>query len=499
MSEAARPGRVAGLILVLVWLSCAWFGSWEWNANNATRLFAAITIAEDGSARIDRFAPLTIDKAQFGDHFYSDKAPGTTLMALPAVWAAEATSGMRSADLSFSPYDPAADRFLRLRLKLATMTGAALLTAAAAVLLFDLGTALGGSAAAGVFASLGFALGSPMWGWSTTLFGHAPVAALFVVAIWAVWRGTEGTESRVGLAAVAGAALGWAVVIEYPAAIGGAVIGGWALVRLWRFPPPVRARAIGAAVAPALLAGAVLLGYNWLAHGAPFRLGYQGVVGWDGMRQGLFGLTYPRPDVLWEVTLGTRRGLVWVAPVMLTALVGIARLIRAPATRDVGVMALAGAVAAIAYNAAYVYWDGGNSTGARHAVPALAFLAVGLAPAWQAFRATEWRVLTVALLTLSIAVNLVIAAAEVTSGGTGAFPLWSDVIVGRFAGGYLRTLPNEWWGWSAWSGLGLYLLIAGGLLVTLLRTLQSIDAGGNGQVGARARHGAGHVEQPVEG
>jgi hypothetical protein len=475
VSAGTGRGRTAGLILVLVWLSCAWFGSWEWNANNATRLFAAITIAEEGSARIDRFAPLTIDKAQFGDHFYSDKAPGTTLMAVPAVWLAEAVSGVRSPTVSFSPYDPQADRFLRLRLRLATTMGAAMLTAIAAALLFDLGAALGGSATAGVFASLGFALGTTMWGWSTTLFGHAPVAALFVVAIWAVWRGTAGARPGRSLAMLAGAALGWAVVIEYTAVIGGAIIGAWALHRLWRYSAGERGRAVLAAVLPGLAAGMVLLAYNWLGLGAPFRLGYQGVVGWEGMQQGLFGLTYPRADVLWEVTLGTRRGLVWVAPVMLLALFGVVRLLRARATRDIGVLALVGATAMVAYNAAYVYWDGGNSTGPRHAVPALAFLAIGLGPAWAAFRATEWRVLSVGVLALSIVINLMVAAAEITSGQPGAFPLWSDVIAGRFAEGYLRTIPNEWWGWSAWGGLWLYLLIAGGLLSALLRSLKLRD------------------------
>lgn len=472
MTRASGSGRVAGLILVLVWLSCAWFGSWEWNANNATRLFAAISLAEDGSGRIDRFAPFTIDKAQFGDHFYSDKAPGTTLMAVPAVWAAGALTGVRSAAISFSPYDPVADRFLRLRLRLAAASGAAVLTAIAAALLFDVGAALGRSAGAGVFASLGFALGTPMWGWSTTLFGHAPVAALFAIALWAVWRGTQGAQPRTRLAVLAGAALGWAVVIEYTAVLGGAVIGGWALYRLWRYSPPARTRMIVAAVLPALAAGAVLLTYNWLVLGAPFRLGYQGVVGWEGMQQGLFGLTYPRLAVLWEVTLGTRRGLVWVAPATLLALVGIVGLLRDRTTRDLGMLALVGAAAMIAYNAAYVYWDGGNSTGPRHAVPALAFLAIGFGPAWSMIRATGWRVLALALLGISIAINLVIASAEITSGGTGAFPLWSDVIAGRFLTGQLRTIPNEWWSWSAWEGLGLYLLIAGGLLVALLRSLK---------------------------
>lgn len=61
------------LLGALVWLSCIWFGSWEWNANQATRVYAALSIVEQGDATIDEYAPLTIDKARFGAHFYSDK------------------------------------------------------------------------------------------------------------------------------------------------------------------------------------------------------------------------------------------------------------------------------------------------------------------------------------------------------------------------------------------------------------------------------------------
>ena len=107
----ARWQGLGGLrfgLFLLVWFSAAWFGSWELNPNNATRLFAAIRMVEDSTATIDPFAPLTIDKAQFGAHAYLDKAPGMTLMAMPAVAMTNAVMGdradrhmPRAADLGF--------------------------------------------------------------------------------------------------------------------------------------------------------------------------------------------------------------------------------------------------------------------------------------------------------------------------------------------------------------------------------------------------------------
>jgi uncharacterized protein (TIGR03382 family) len=252
------------------------------------------------------------------------------------------------------------------------------------------------------------------------------------------------------------------VVVEYPAALFGATIGLWAL---WRLRGRTRALpAVGVAVAAGLAALLPLVGYNLLAFGTPFRLGYEGVVGFDGMKKGLFGLTYPKLGVLYEITIGLRRGLIWVAPVVAPGLAGLVLLTRARATRDIGVLALALVAAVLLYNASYEYWDGGNSTGPRHAVPALPFLALGLAALWRR-RWLRWPLLGV--LALSIAINAAIASAEVASGGQGAFPLWSDVL-SRFRQGELRTLPSVAFGHSPWSGFAMWAATAAVLLALLV-------------------------------
>jgi hypothetical protein len=483
-AAARKSGRIAGLVFALVWLSCAWFGSWEWNPNNATRMFAALSLVEQGDATIDEYAALTLDKAQFGAHSYSDKAPGTTLMAMPAIAIADRVSGQVAHDISIEMWHPATERFLKMRLRLATATTAALLTALAALALFDFGRTLGGSNgvgsdAAGVFAALGYGLGTPVWGWSTTLFGHAPVAALLVIATWAIWRGTEDARPSAGHAALAGGALGWTIVVEYPAAIPGIAIGLWALWRLRRWPLAESRNAILAAVAAGVVALIPLIAYNLLAFGTLFRLGYQGVVGFDGMKEGLFGLTYPKPWVLWEIVAGGKRGMIWVAPIALAGAAGLVAVIRDRSTRDLGILAASIVVLMFLYNAAYVYWDGGNSTGPRHAVPALGFLALGLPAIWRVARDVWAKAALVALLGASIGINLAIASAEIASGGKGDFPLWEDVVLHRFVEGELRTFPSEWSNWSTWQGLGLWAVLAGLVLAAILLLLrQEIDSTG---------------------
>ncbi|GGA53945.1 glycosyltransferase family 39 protein [Sphingomonas psychrolutea] len=468
------PHGVALLLFALVWLSCVWFGSFELNPNNATRLFGALSLVERGEATIDRYQTLTIDKAQFtrksGVHYYMDKAPGVTLMAAPVVWATNWITGGNSYDQVIDITNPKLADFLRLRLGLAVAFGAALLTAFAAVLLLDLGTGITGSPAAGLFAALGYALGSIVWGWSTTLFGHAPVAALLLMATWAIWRGTSGDREigRWRYPLMAGAALGWAVAIEFPSALGGIAIGLWALWRSREAAWPMRRRLYLIAVGTALVAVLPLAAYNQFAFGTPFMTGYQGVVGFGGMNEGLFGLTYPKPAVLWEILFGTRRGMLWVAPVLVLGALGVSRMIRAPATRDLGVLALSVILIVLAVNASYAYWDGGASVGPRHSVPAIPFLALGLAPFWASLRGMGAKVAAAALLGASMLLNLVVAATDIFAPETMITPVWTRNFVGLFAHAKLNTVPNLYWGWQPWWGFALYLDIALPLLGLML-------------------------------
>lgn len=455
--------RTRLLLFALVWLSCVWFGSWALNPNNATRIYAGMALVERGDARIDQYQALTIDKAEFGGHFYMDKAPGMTLLSLPAMAIADHVGR----PLEYVPptlSDAVFEHYMTVRLRLAVALGSAVITALAALAMHDLGLRLTGSASGALVASLGFALGTPVWGWSTTLFGHAPVAGLFVIAVWALWRAGEGQTMR--FAAIGGAALGLAVLIEFEAALAGSVIAIWGALRLWR--------ADRRAVAAAAVAGLVTLlvpfwTYNMIAFGTLFRLGYQGVVGFAGMDEGLFGLTSPKPMVLLKILVGMRRGLLWVAPVLIPAFIGLWLLGRRH--HGLAIMLAAAALTVLLVNSAYVYWDGGHSTGPRHSVPAIGLIAIGLAPFWASLRFAWERAVTVALLLLSTVINLMIAAANITTPDTYRFPL-ADPILTAWKAGALRTLPSDFLGWSPIPGVEIYLTAAVALAFLLARQLR---------------------------
>ena len=187
------------------------------------------------------------------------------------------------------------------------------------------------------------------------------------------------------------------------------------------------------------------------------------------MNEGLFGLTSPKLAVLSEIIVGLRRGILWVAPVLILAPFGLWQLARGH--RGLAVTLASAATVVLLVNAAYVYWDGGHSTGPRHAVPAIGLLAVGLATFW-ANRIYWWeRAFAAAILGLSVAINLAIAAANITAPDEYRFPLWDPILKADWADGVLRTLPSDFLGWTPFAGVALYLMLAIPLAAMLLRAL----------------------------
>ncbi|WP_420607815.1 hypothetical protein [Novosphingopyxis sp.] len=456
-------GRTALLLFAFVWLSCGYFGSWAFNPNNTTRLFAAISLVEEGDATIDQFQHLSMDHARFGDHYYTDKAPGMTIMAMPAVWIADKLTGEQSIYFPPSQGDIGFNKYMILRTWLAAFMSSALLVALGTVALFWTGLSLTGNRGAALFGALAYAFATPTWGWATTIFGHASVGALLLIGLAGLRYIAVSPEldesprdrSVDGAAALAAFALGWALVVEHQAVFAVfamLVYGLWATRQL---SAALRLRLLAVGVVAGLIALAPLAIYNLVAFDTILRVGYEGVVGFEGMDQGVMGLTYPKPDVLWEILFGARRGILWLSPLLVLAPVGLVWMTRREEQRSAAWLCIAGAVIYFLLNAAYIYWDGGNSTGPRHAMPAMAFLGLALTGFWAIARHPAWKLLAAALFAVSAFIGLMIASANVTAYAGEADTLRVEIYA-RFMDGNIRAVPIQWFDWSWTAAIALY-------------------------------------------
>jgi hypothetical protein len=346
-----------------------------WNQNSRFDLVRAVV--EQGTLRIDAYHENTGDKARFGGHFYTDKAPGASFAAVPTVLLVRAL--MRAAGGATD--SPSALMWLSY---VAQLAAAALPAVVSALCLFWVSCRLGASEAAAALAALAYGLGTPSWAYAIVFYGHTLSACCLMIALAAaVELRTPGSERRDAvLGLVVGLAAGWAVVTEYPSALPALALALLTLCFARAAGWPRALRVGGALGAGALACAAVLMAYNRAAFGSPFQLGYAYYVDPRVMRSGFFDITAPRLDVMAELLWGWYRGLLPVAPVLIAAPLGFWQLLRSRETRGVGLAVGTSVVAAFLLAAGDVFWNGGWAYGPRHMAYILGFFALGVAPVW---------------------------------------------------------------------------------------------------------------------
>jgi hypothetical protein len=416
--------------------------------NPVSRFDLTRAMVELRTVSIDEYVENTGDRAFAGGHWYTDKAPIPSVLAVPAYavfYLGQRLRGERPTYTVFStPLTPAlrvtVNGAFQRGLYVCSLSTAGVGTAVLGVLLFRLllrrfkpRTAL--------VASGGTILATPLFPYATSFYGHA-VAAVFLVGAYFALFGDQG-PSRAGRVRIAGACLGLAVGCEYIVALPALVLGVVFLASRSRRDAVHGALNLAAG---ALFPIAFVAAYHSVCFGAPWRTGYSFLVRPEfvkGHASGFMGLHLPTLSGLFGILLGRARGLFFLAPVTAVALVFAIRA--AWQSRDAAFGApLAAFVTLLSANAGYYMWWGGAAAGPRHLVPVLGFLAFGLAAAWES-RATA---LTAVLLAVSLANVLVLTGVGLEA---------PDHVDALFSYAYRRLADGDVASLSGASNLGIRL------------------------------------------
>ena len=245
------PGAwiVAGLFALLALLVVPVFPHFV-SPNETTRWALAAAVVENGTLEVTGPArilgPRMEDVAEVDGRLYSNKAPGTALVALPGYLAARTFAGAPS---------PSS---LRPSLTAMRLAGATLPVLLLAVVFLRLSPEAGRSEAL-----FGLLFATPLFAYALLLFAHASVAACLFGA-WAALFAPARASSDAVRELAAGALLGLAVLSEYPAAIPALVLVG---VAAWGAPARLLRIVLGGLPFAALLAG-----HNAACFGSPFVL-----------------------------------------------------------------------------------------------------------------------------------------------------------------------------------------------------------------------------------
>lgn len=379
------------------------------STQDETRLALTHSLVAHGSVRIDRWRH-TEDRASFGGHVYTDKAPGLSVAAIPAYGIERAAGG------TVSPWRGRWSRWLvRLLVNGPLLALAALLVGRRAERLVP---------GSGPLLAVALSLGTILGALASILFSHVGAAALGFAAFAAAPR-----DARRPV--LAGLLAGAAVLVEYQSAVVLLVVG--ALVALGGL------RRLGWYVAGAVPPLLGLAAYDWAAFGSPFHLSYRYVDNAFAAQQhaGFFGIGAPSLQSLRAVLVGgsgagVGSGILVSSPLLLGAVAGAVLLWRRGLHREVLAIA-AISLAYLVYDAGYFAPYGGTSPGPRFLAPALPFAVLPLAATYA-----RWPRVTIALVAVSAAASTDLLLAWFWNNGFGLHVLpptiWSAAGLSRGAG-----------------------------------------------------------------
>ena len=400
--------RARVIVAIVLFISYAYFyQAGGWNQNSRFALVRAIL--ERHTLQIDAYAAHTGDIALKDGHYYSDKAPGASLASIVPVAAARVVS--RAAGV-----DPESFPGIAWTSYVATVATSGVFTVVAAIAIMWIAAEWGYSTSAGVFAATAYGVATPAWCYATLFMGHSLAAGCLMIAFAAAIALSRSDARRARMLGwTIGLTCGWAVVTEFPAAVPVMLIVALAALNTRDAIPDAVAGTVARIIGGGAIMAAVLASYNVAAFGSPLHIGYASERGFEQMRAGLFGITYPQLWRVRELLIGSYRGLLPIAPLMALTPVGIAyiwmsgRGTGGSARRRAAFVAAAIPVFYLLLNASYYYWEGGWAYGPRQITAALPFACIGFAPLWDRWRGAA-RIILYAGWVWGAAVTLVAVA-----------------------------------------------------------------------------------------
>lgn len=397
---SGRLGRFAGrmdhtAILLVFLIQVVFFPYFPKmnSANELSRLYLTEAMVENRSFEITGFIKEfgTInDKSVMRDQsvvdgrnvkserFYSDKPPGTAIMALPAVALRHLIAGFTC---------------LRGDMRLARLFVGILPTLLLLGFLRREMEELGVSPPIRAVAILGYGLGTLAMPYSMTLYGHQPVAVMLYV-IWFLLRkkpdsvstiypesffdrhpGARPGSPSMWAAAAVGFTAAFCLMTEYQAAVYLVPLAVLFLVRVRPIWKGLAFALAGAALPLAFLAfyhhesfgGVLQTGYNHIAN--PFFAAVH--------QKGFMGVRYPGLTPFVGSFFLPSKGLFVFSPFLILGFIGLVSYFRV-AGRQAGWFRLVQVLLPAAFVSSMIYWDGGWTVGQRHLTPMIPFL---IAPA----------------------------------------------------------------------------------------------------------------------
>jgi hypothetical protein len=426
------------LALVLVGVAYAtMIQSFSWNQTSHYDLIRSLD--SDGTT-IDANQQNTGDKVLYKGHYYSARAPGLALFALPFYdtlnafhaesWAVESEAQRGSDEMIY----------------LIGLWGNVLPGLLLLLLVWRVAERF--EPGYGVAAAVVLGLGTMVLPLSTLLFSHVFTTFLGFAAFALMLREREGPPSAL-LLGLAGLAMGYAVASEYPLFFVAVVLGLYLLSRRDSLTALGVARRAGAYIAGGVVGILPLLFYNHYAFHSWTHLAYSDV---PRQQKGFFGIGLPNLKVL-ATLLTDSRGLLTISPVLVMGAIGTVLLYRrgrrAEALTITGVC-----LCFLTYNSGYYLPFGGGFMGPRFLTTMLPFLLCPLGIALKRYPGP-----TLALAAISITTTVIATITHPLVGYENETIVWTRLLG---SGSFQPTIASAFGLGRGWGAIWPFFAAAAG-------------------------------------
>ncbi|MGH2443113.1 MAG: hypothetical protein ACRDFX_08120 [Chloroflexota bacterium] len=391
-TPTTRSQRIGFAFFWLIVVMYAYFIPTQPSWNSESHLYPAFALVDHHTLNIDAYQRRLGDKSYANGHWYGDKAPGLTLLAVP-VYALlrEALPAQKALPYEAFPHQKFAIPRSTIYLRYAITYILVILPSALFAVFLWLFLCRFVSAGWALLATTVYSLGTIAWTFSSLYFSHQIAAILLFVAFALLYRRAhDGSSGRLlrWAPVLAGALCGLAVISEYPTAVIVVLLMAYTAITSSRRLRDTMAFAAG--LCPPAIAG---LAYNLAAFGHPLATGYMyehSSLYQSTVKGGFLGFTNPlsygahAPSLLsaWQITFGAYRGIFLVSPVLLLFVAALVFMWRKRTVRAEFWLCLVIVVGYFLLDASRDWavsgWSGGNSVASRHLVPAIPFMVLPL-------------------------------------------------------------------------------------------------------------------------
>ncbi|HVN17098.1 MAG TPA: hypothetical protein VMT73_15240 [Anaerolineales bacterium] len=345
-------------------------------SNGNSRLDMTRAIVEQGSINIDSYHQQinwdTIDEASFNSHYYTDKGIGSSLLAVLPYFLLYKLSAVLGIALN--------SVVIKHFVTAVVMGGAFTVNG---FVLYLIAEKISANRWKALLATLAVSMGTMLWPYSTTYFGHVLAATFLTLAFYNLFISTTNPEIISAKNCLwAGLFAGFAFITEYTTAF---VIVGllvYALYILRKQNPRQFIRLSLVAIFGALIPLSMFFAFNYAIYGNLLAVGYSHEALQEfqaGHATGFMGIGLPDWNAFYRLTIDPQRGLFWQSPVLVLSILGYFFMLKKKIYRAEGLLSVFAITSMLLMNAGYYMWWGGWAFGPRLIIPALPFFIIPFA------------------------------------------------------------------------------------------------------------------------